>query len=68
MAGAICPSCGKQTVFANSTGKACTKCNFKMVVPKANGKGGPGKKCLHCGKMQVYNKKCSNCGATYSYE
>jgi hypothetical protein len=67
MAGAVCPTCGKKTVFESLQGKECTKCDFKMVFPKANGKGGPGRKCMSCKKMKVHGDTCTECGAKHHY-
>jgi len=38
-----------------------------MTLPINAGKGGRGKKWSNCGKMMVFNNKCTNCGATYAF-
>lgn len=65
MAGKLCPKCNQFTFFENSTGRKCSKCGFTMTVPANGGKGGRGLKCSNCGKLQVFDNKCRNCGATY---
>lgn len=69
MAGAKCPKCGKLTVFRNPIGRACSQedCGFMMKLPRANGKGGRGKKCMNCYRMTVHNDKCTSCGAENKY-
>lgn len=62
-----CPNCGQQTFFQTSTGRACTKCGYKMVTVPHEGKGGKGTKCRNCGKFMVFNEKCRNCGARYGF-
>lgn len=67
MAGAVCPNCGKQTVFKNNTGRACSNpdCNFKTIDPVKKGKG---KKCFECKKFTVgENGKCRECGTQHFY-
>lgn len=66
MAGKVCPQCSKQTFFPTASGRECTSCGHKMIVPPNNGKGGSGRKCSNCNKQTVFNNKCTNCGATYS--
>ena len=66
MAGKACPSCGQFTFHKSATGRLCSKCGHKMVVPPNDGKGGRGNTCSNCGKMQVFGNKCRGCGATYS--
>lgn len=68
MAGKLCPKCGKFTFFSTTNGRKCTKCSYTMTLPPNSGRGGRGKKCSHCGKMTVFNNKCSSCGATYSFD
>ena len=65
MAGMKCPKCEKLTFFPTPTGKKCSQCGYSMYVPPNNGKGGLGKKCSACGKNNVFNGKCTNCGAIY---
>lgn len=60
-----CPKCGKSTFFPTPTGKKCSQCGHTMYIPPNNGKGGLGRKCYACGKSNVFNGKCTNCGATY---
>ena len=67
MAGKTCPKCKKQTFFETPDGRECTKCGAKMILPVANGAGGPGKKCTNCGKMTVHNNRCSSCGVSYKF-
>ena len=69
MPGAKCPKCSKLTVFKNHDGSACSQeeCGFSMVLPKAKGKGGRGRKCMNCKKLTVHNKKCGSCGAVNNY-
>ena len=67
MAGKVCPHCGKFTFFATNDGRKCTKCGYTMTLAPNDGKGGKGKKCSNCGKNTVFNNKCTNCGATYSF-
>ena len=66
MAGKMCPKCGQQTFFPRPTGRECTKCGYKMVVPaNEKGTGGRGTRCSNCNKLTVFNKTCRNCGAKY---
>lgn len=65
MAGKKCPKCNQLTFFMNGRTGECKKCGYKMQVPANEGKGGKGKKCLHCGKFTVFDNVCSNCGARY---
>ncbi len=67
MAGTECPKCKKLTFFKTTTGRKCSKCGWEMREPaRTNGKlPGPGKRCSSCGKMQVFNNKCRNCGVEY---
>ena len=65
MAGMMCPKCGKATFFQTPTGRECSKCGHKMIVPSNNGKGGQGKYCYNCGKNTVFNSKCTSCGTIY---
>lgn len=65
MAGMVCPKCNRQTFFKTSSGRECTKCGYKMIVPSNGGKGGKGSKCYNCGRNTVFNGKCTNCGAIY---
>ena len=66
MAGKLCPNCNELTFF-KTTGenRKCSKCGYEMIVPPNAGKGGRGKKCANCGKLTVFNNKCSNCGAPF---
>lgn len=63
MPGMKCPKCGRPTFFSTPKGKQCSQCGHSMYVPPNNGKGGKGKKCMNCGKMTMFNGKCTNCGA-----
>ncbi|MDR2833897.1 MAG: hypothetical protein LBV67_09290 [Streptococcaceae bacterium] len=63
MAGMKCPKCGNLTFFEIPTGRKCSKCGYEMKVPAD--KKGKGKKCFNCGKYQVFDGKCRNCGAIY---
>lgn len=65
MAGKLCPNCGRYTFFETTTGRKCTKCEYTMIVPANNFKGGRGQKCSNCGKLTVFNNKCRSCGAQY---
>lgn len=65
MAGKRCPNCGEMTFFETSTGRECTRCGYKMIVPANDGKGGRGDKCSYCGRYTVFDGKCRNCGAIY---
>lgn len=65
MAGMMCPKCGKRTFHRSLTGRECSNCGYKMIVPANAGKGGKGTRCSNCGKMQVFNGKCRGCGAYY---
>ena len=66
MAGKMCPKCGQQTFFSRPTGRECTKCGHKMVVPATpKGTGGRGQRCSNCNKLTVFNNTCRNCGAKY---
>lgn len=65
MAGKRCPRCGEWTFFETQTGRECSKCGYKMIVPANEGKGGRGQKCSNCGKLTVFNGKCRSCGAIY---
>jgi len=65
MAGKACPKCGKQTFFKTPTGRECTQCGCQMKLPANNGKGGRGTRCANCDKLQVFDGRCRNCGATY---
>lgn len=69
MAGMACPNCGQFTFFKTVTGRRCTKCDYQMILPVNNGKGGKGYKCANCGKFTVFNNKCTNpdCGAIYKH-
>ncbi len=67
MAGKACPHCGEFTFFATNDGRKCTKCDYTMILPPNEGRWGKGKKCSNCGKNTVFNHKCKNCGATYSF-
>lgn len=62
-AGKQCPKCGSWAFITTLDGRKCSKCGFTMSVPPGPGKG---KKCSNCGKYQVFNNKCRNCGAIYS--
>lgn len=62
MAGKMCPKCGKYTFHNTVTGRKCSKCGYTMTLPPGAGKG---HKCSNCGKFQVFNNKCRNCGAIY---
>ena len=62
-AGKLCPKCGQYTFITTLTGRKCSKCGYTMTVSPGPGKGN---KCSNCGKFQVFNGKCRNCGATYS--
>ena len=63
-AGKMCTECGKYTFITTPTGRECSKCGYKMVVNPGPGKG---KKCANCNKYQVFDGKCRNCGASYSF-
>lgn len=65
MAGKRCPECGQFTFFTTTTGRKCTKCNYEMILPVNDGKGGKGTKCSNCNKFTVFNGKCTSCGAIY---
>lgn len=65
MAGKLCPKCGKFTFFETTNGRKCSKCEYKMVLPANNGKGGRGQKCSNCSQYTVFDGKCRNCGARY---
>lgn len=65
MAGKRCPNCGERTFYETGTGRECTRCGYKMIVPANEGKGGKGDKCANCGRYTVYDGKCRNCGAIY---
>ena len=65
MAGKVCPNCGEQTFFEKTFGRECSRCGHKMILPPNSGKGGRGQKCSNCGKLTVFNSKCTNCGAKY---
>ena len=43
------------------------KCGFQVVIPPNEGAGGRGLCCVNCGHYKVFNDKCNNCGARYSY-
>ncbi len=62
MAGKVCPQCGQATLFISLGGRTCTQCGFKAIVPVSAGKG---KKCVTCGKFQVFNNTCNGCGTKY---
>lgn len=66
MAGKLCPNCNKYTFFSTTDGRKCTKCGYTMTIAPNDGKGGRGRTCSNCGKMMVFNNKCTNCGAKYS--
>lgn len=61
-AGKMCPKCGNYTFRTTLTGRKCSRCDYTMELPPGSGKG---KKCSNCGKFQVINSKCHNCGAIY---
>ena len=61
-AGKLCPRCGKWTFIETLTGRECSKCGYTMTLKPGSGKG---TKCSNCGKFQVFEGKCRNCGATY---
>lgn len=63
MAGKVCPKCKKMTLFETNTGRECSKCGYSVNMPLNDRKGGRGKKCVMCGKMTVFNGKCTKCGA-----
>ena len=67
MAGKICPNCGELTFFNKPTGRECSKCGFKMIIPANEGKGGRGNRCSNCGKLTVFNGKCRSCSAEYKF-
>ncbi len=65
MAGAVCPQCGKKTLFKDNRGKSCTNCGFRVELPVQKGKG---KRCTMCGKFQVgENGVCRECGAKHFF-
>lgn len=66
MAGKKCPKCQRMT-FLKTKGlnRKCSQCGYGMRVPPNKGKGGPGSKCINCGKLRVFNNVCNNCGAIY---
>lgn len=70
MAGMKCPACGQLTFFQTATGRKCTKCGFIMKVPNYNadgiGTGRRGTRCSNCGRLTVFNGKCTFCGAHYT--
>jgi len=61
----ICPRCNEKTFCEKSFGRECTKCGYKMTVAPNDGKGGRGRRCSNCGRLTVFNEKCSSCGAKY---
>jgi len=65
MAGKTCPNCGKQTFFISKSGRECSQCSFKMIVPPNKGMGGLGTKCSNCNRQTVFNNQCSHCGVRY---
>ncbi len=66
MAGKRCPSCNGATLFTMGNTMKC-KCGFQVVIPPNEGAGGRGLCCVNCGHYKVFNDKCNNCGARYSY-
>lgn len=52
--------------YKTATGRQCSKCNYTMTLPANNGKGGRGKECPNCKKLQVFNMQCRGCGAKFS--
>ena len=66
MAGRKCPNCGNLTYFDTFTGGRCNVCGFEGTTSPLGGTGGKGRLCMHCGRYQVFNGKCRNCGTTYS--
>ena len=64
--GGKCPNCGKLTYFTTNTGGKCTQCNYQGTTPPNGGMGGKGQRCPHCGKYQVFNGKCRNCGTVFT--
>ena len=68
MAGKLCPNCNELTFFKTTgNNRECSKCGYKMTVPINKGKGGRGKKCSNCGRLTVFDNKCTSCGATYGF-
>jgi DNA-directed RNA polymerase subunit RPC12/RpoP len=65
MAGKVCPGCGRQTFFEVPGGRRCTKCGTEMLVPVSSEGDVRGAKCPNCGKFQVFDDQCRNCGATF---
>ncbi len=65
MAGKMCPNCGKMTFHKTPKGRKCSRCDFEMIVPPNEGKGGHGSQCSNCGEYKVRNNKCGGCGAVY---
>ena len=65
MAGKMCPSCGEQTFFSTPTGRKCSKCDHKMIIPASGGRGGKGTKCSNCNQFKVFDNTCRGCGAKY---
>lgn len=63
MAGAVCPKCGKLTLYRNAVGKKCTKCGYEIRAAVNGGRGGKGQKCPLCGQNTLFNGKCRSCGA-----
>ena len=63
MAGKFCPQCGRQTFFQSLDGRACSKCNFKVVNPKTIQEEAGYVKCLSCGKYKNRVGSCPSCGA-----
>jgi ribosomal protein L32 len=63
MAGKLCRPCGRQTFFESLTGRTCTQCNFKVVVPKDIRTEAGYIKCPSCKKFKLPHGDCKNCGA-----
>lgn len=63
MAGKMCPKCSNQTLWNEGSKLRCSKCNYTVLIPVNDGKGGKGTKCPACGKFTWFNGCCNNCGA-----
>lgn len=65
MVGKMYPKCGQYIFFVRPDGRACIKCGYRILLPTNEGKGGRSQKCPNCGKQQVFNNVCRNCGVQF---
>ena len=63
MAGKICPKCEQKTLWNHGNKLKCSKCDYTIIIPPNQGKGGKGQKCPVCGKYTWFDKQCNSCGA-----